>query len=449
MRGLFLSFAFLAQQLVLSWGATLYDNTTSPHVEVITKLSDFQQKIIESDGIWFVQFFTPDSSASQILARDFSHVAKVMRGIFHVAAVDVSTKSGERIGKTYNVGAKDVPALFFFGDDKQKPQKYEGAKDIQNMLQGLFTSLAETVQARAEIKGSHSKSSGGGGGSSTGPSKVLQVTKANFAEKVLNNTSVVAVAFIAPWCGHCKQLLPEWEIAASKLDGHGAVLAVVDATVEKALAAKYKVNGYPTIKLFPGGAPKKHSDAQDYQGGRKAAEIVQYVLAEVDRTGVPKEILEMTSAKVLEDNCKGHNNLCVLAALPHILDSGAEGRNKYRDLLAKVAKSFRGSAFTFLWFEGSSQPELEQALELTFGFPALVALSLEKQAYAVLRGSFTEKAISSYLTGITTGRQPTIKLEKLPTPVTVEPWDGKDGVPLEDEIPLSEIMGWDDEKMEL
>lgn len=167
----------------------------------------------------------------------------------------------------------------------------------------------------------------------------------------------------APWCGHCKRLQPEWEQAARKLAGEEAFLGWVDATEENQLASIYGVQGYPTIKLFPGGSNKSHSDAKDYQGGRTAADIVQSVLAEVDRTGVPKDIPELTSEKVLKEECSGQNHICVLAALPHILDSSADGRNAYKELLSKVAKTFRGSAFSFLWFEGSSQPELEQVFE--------------------------------------------------------------------------------------
>jgi protein disulfide-isomerase A6 len=158
-------------------------------------------------------------------------------------------------------------------------------------------------------------------------------------------------------------LQPDWEEAARKLDGEGAFLGWVDATVETDLAAMYGVNSFPTIKLFPGGPGKSHSDATDFNfGARSAPEIVQGVLQEVDRTGVPKEIPELASAQELEDHCSGLNHICVLAALPNILDSGADTRNKYRDLIAKVSKNFRGSAYSFLWFEGSSQPELEQAL---------------------------------------------------------------------------------------
>ena len=63
-----------------------------------------------------------------------------------------------------------------------------------------------------------------------------------------------------------------------------------------------------------------------------------------------------------------------------------------------------------------------------------------------MRGSFNEKTTTTFLhAGVTSGRQPTIKLSKILEVVTVEPWDGEDATPIEDEMSLSEIMGWDDE----
>lgn len=169
----------------------------------------------------------------------------------------------------------------------------------------------------------------------------------------------------APWCGHCKRLQSDWESAARKLDGEGGFLGWVDATEETDLAAIYGVKGYPTIKMFSGGA-KTHADAKDYEGERIAAAIVKNVLQEVDRTGIPKEIPELTNLAILKSTCSGSNHICVVAALPHILDSGASRRNKYRDMLASVAKTFRGQTFSFLWFEGTSQSEFEQALEYVY-----------------------------------------------------------------------------------
>jgi hypothetical protein len=87
---------------------------------------------------------------------------------------------------------------------------------------------------------------------------------------------------------------------------------------------------------------------------------------------------------------------------------------------------------------------------LTFGYPAVVALSLDRQAYAVMHGSFSDKVVTAFLHGVTTGRQSTMKLpssvsmESLIVPV-MEPWDGLDAPPIEEEMSLEDIMGWGDD----
>jgi protein disulfide-isomerase-like protein len=58
------------------------------------------------------------------------------------------------------------------------------------------------------------------------------------------------VMFYAPWCGHCKKFKPELEKAAAVLRKENLIVAKVDSTVEKDLAQKYKVRGYPTVKFF-------------------------------------------------------------------------------------------------------------------------------------------------------------------------------------------------------
>ena len=64
----------------------------------------------------------------------------------------------------------------------------------------LFSVTLETSNAL------YSKSSG-----------VVDLNPNNFDSKVKNSDGVCIVEFYAPWCGHCKQLVPEYTKAAKAL----------------------------------------------------------------------------------------------------------------------------------------------------------------------------------------------------------------------------------------
>lgn len=81
------------------------------------------------------------------------------------------------------------------------------------------------------------------------------------------------IEFYAPWCGHCKQMIAPYEAAAVALAADGLRLGAVDATVNKALAARFAVRGYPTILTFVGGA----ANAQKFSGARTADRFAAFV----------------------------------------------------------------------------------------------------------------------------------------------------------------------------
>jgi len=101
-------------------------------------------------------------------------------------------------------------------------------------------------------------------------STVVQLNGANFEQQVKDNPMVM-VQFYAPWCGHCKKLAAEFTKAADVLRGRGVMLAKVDATEEKGLAAKYSVKGFPTVVWFEGG------NQQEYDGRRTSDAIIEWV----------------------------------------------------------------------------------------------------------------------------------------------------------------------------
>jgi len=68
---------------------------------------------------------------------------------------------------------------------------------------------------------------------------------------VINTTKDVLVKFYAPWCGHCKTLIPHWEEAAEKLSNNkNIVIAKIDGTTNE--VPNIDIKSFPTLKFFPG-----------------------------------------------------------------------------------------------------------------------------------------------------------------------------------------------------
>lgn len=135
---------------------------------------------------------------------------------------------------------------------------------------GGASSSGSSSGAGSKKKDSGSKSSG-----PASDKDVVILTGENFDDQVLGSKDIWFVEFYAPWCGHCQKLEPEWNEAATKLKGQ-VKFGKVDATVEGALAQRFGVKGYPTIKVFEYGEGKTDSKAKAYEGSRDAPAIIQF-----------------------------------------------------------------------------------------------------------------------------------------------------------------------------
>ncbi|CAN1130614.1 Protein disulfide-isomerase [Linum perenne] len=159
---------------------------------------------------------------------------------------------------------------------------------------------------------------------------VLTLDHSNFTETVANHDFIV-VEFYAPWCGHCKQLAPEYEKAASALSSHDPqiVLAKVDANEDanKALATEYDVQGFPTLKIFRNGGKL----IQDFKGPREAEGIVEYLKKQSGPASA--EIKSAEDASTLIDETK----IFIVGVFPKF--SGPEFEN-YIGLAEKLRSDF-------------------------------------------------------------------------------------------------------------
>lgn len=59
------------------------------------------------------------------------------------------------------------------------------------------------------------------------------------------------VKFYAPYCGHCKKMIPAYNALANDLKDL-VDIAAIDCTnsANESICSRYQVSGYPTLKLF-------------------------------------------------------------------------------------------------------------------------------------------------------------------------------------------------------
>ncbi|KAG5890118.1 hypothetical protein JTB14_005247 [Gonioctena quinquepunctata] len=397
--------------------------------------SNFDKLVLKGDEIWVVEFFAPWCGHCQSLVPEYTKAANALKGVVKVGAVNVDEH--KELGGRYDV--RGFPTIKIFSANKHKPEDFNGGRTARDIVEAALKAAKSKV--KSVLDGGSSKSSG-----SSDDKDVIELTDSNFDKLVLQSDDMWLVEFFAPWCGHCKNLAPHWAKAASELKGK-VKLGALDATIHQAKAAKFGVQGYPTIKFF---GPMAKDSPIDYDGGRTSGDIVNWALDKLAENVPAPELSQIVDEDSFKNACEG-KPLCVVAFFPHILDCQSDCRNGYIELLTALGEKFKQKMWGWIWSEAGSQPDLENALDIGgFGYPAMAVVSPKKLKYSILRGSFSKDGIYEFLRDLSYGKGNTapVKGAALPKVNTIEPWDGKDGeLPEEEDIDLSDVELDDKEEL--
>ena len=213
-------------------------------------------------GMLFVQ---PDAEDKDALIEMGRAVAAAFRG----KAVFVWVDSAKYIAQAKKVGLSGdiIPAFAVDDIDNQKHYAYDETADLTEetitaFVQGVLDGeIEETVKSEPVPA------------NNDGP--VTVVVGSTLQALVEDTTKDVFIEFYAPWCGHCKKLVPIWDELGEKFaDIETVTIAKMDATAND--APGMGVKGFPTLVYFKAGGDRS---PVRYNGGRTLDDFVSYLEA--------------------------------------------------------------------------------------------------------------------------------------------------------------------------
>ncbi|CAF1105291.1 unnamed protein product [Adineta steineri] len=129
----------------------------------------------------------------------------------------------------------------------------------------------------------------------------IQLTSSNI-DSVLSSHDVVLVNFYANWCRFSQMLDPIYNELADKVakefPQHGLIaIGKVDSDADNAIAAKYHVNKYPTLKLIRHGLLTK----REYRGARQVDAFMDFIrkqiVTEITKLSTPSDLFTLDTKK--------------------------------------------------------------------------------------------------------------------------------------------------------
>ncbi|CAH1367000.1 protein disulfide-isomerase [Tenebrio molitor] len=210
-------------------------------------------------------------------------VAKPFKEQVLFVTIDAGEEDHQRILEFFGMKKEEVPAarLIKLEEDmaKYKPESNDlTSESIKTFVEDFLAGKLKQHLLSQDLPDDWDKEA------------VKVLVASNFDSVVFDADKDVLVEFYAPWCGHCKQLVPIYDKVGEHFkENKNVVIAKIDATANE--LEHTKITSFPTLKLYP----KGDNNVIEYNGPRTFEGLTKFIESGgVDGAGVEEPVEEET-----------------------------------------------------------------------------------------------------------------------------------------------------------
>ncbi|KAF9285035.1 hypothetical protein BGZ68_004206 [Mortierella alpina] len=310
-----------------------------------------------AEGATFVKFYSSECEHSKKLAPTWEEVAVKHKDLkrttgFKFAEVNCLTEAD--LCEDNDIVSYPTMQLFYKG---KAVTKYKKRRTIENLTEFVTAYSAEFINVPSNV---NPKDLGEVRVNALG--KVVALDADSYARRTPYGPWLIE--YYAPWCGHCKALVPIYEQLATVLKDKVNV-AKIDCTTNEEICQKANIRGYPTIRLH------QHGESIEYRKQRSVEGMAEFALAAIVPSVKPITLEQLPEIRGTKD-----------VAFVYVHDS--KTNPEITTLIERQSQIY----FEVVDLHESQDPEV--ARELSVSSPSLTVLKDNRQY--TYSGSLTDAA---------------------------------------------------------